>query len=813
MREREWTAADWLATAVGLLGAAVVAGYGLHSSRLVQLRPGQNAAIVLTAAISFILAALALVSDKRRRTALTLLLLGLNLAVFLENAAGWTLDVDLPRTLAWIHEHSVHPGRMPPLTNWGFLLFGAALLLLGRPQRRRSAWMVRWLTWLVMAAGVAGVLSYFLHLDLLYNFHEVTRPALPSGGALFVLGLALWLGWRQRRWNDSPEGEQAGLILAAATLALVAAVVVAGVSGLIVVQHMARRDAAEDLALRRQERVNYVSVLIEQAAASGRIYATQPSLAARLHGGVGRGDLRPLATPSQNFSSITLYLGSRAIASYGHAIENAPVSVPLPLGPGTKLIWSTEFYLLQSLPVGRGNGRLGRVVIEQPILLLASIGMESSRFGATGEVGLCGQKAPGSSAIECFPQRMHPTPYRLLPTVAGVLHPMVLAMNGKTGVADTIDYRGQRVLAAYAPIPDLGLGLVVKMDARELYAPVRRLIDILGPLLAAIAVGGLQLMRWRVHPLVSQLVASRNQAVSNEARFRAAAESGMDPFYIFESIRRSGSGSISGFHLIYANHPGEVFAGLEPGQGQSLSLAAVPQLHAAAGVQEKLRRVVMERRGWVEEFSVPDRHHGQAEPQWILLQAVALGDGVAVTLRDISQRKREEERLLAMAQSDPLTGLANRSAFQSRLTQAMENSHHVRRQALLAVLYLDIDHFKSINDTLGHSLGDKVLRAFAGRLLGCVRSADTVARPGGDEFAILLENLESSQDAERVVEGIFASLRDPVHVEQQVIDIATSIGLAYYQGEEISAEELLRRADTALYVAKRAGRNGWQVYA
>ncbi|MGH9484942.1 MAG: diguanylate cyclase domain-containing protein, partial [Terriglobales bacterium] len=610
-----------------------------------------------------------------------------------------------------------------------------------------------------------------------------------------------------RRWNRPPPGaEQAEHIMQAARLALIVVIVVAGFSGLFMVQHMAGRDAHSELRLRRQERISYVRLLIEEAVASGERYAQQPELTALL---LQQPRAKPVLPP-HDFSSVTLERGDRVVAHIGNEIRRPQVQVPLPLGGTVALLWDGAFYLRQRLPVVQGSHTLGAVELEQPLALLGSIGIESASFGSSGEIGLCG-RAPAGAAVVCFPQRLHPEPYVLRTGFRDVADPMALALAGKSGVADTIDYRGQRVLAAYAPIAGMGLGLVVKMDSQELYAPIRLEVAILGPLLIALAIVGLELLRWQVRPLIAELVASRNQVASSEARFRAAAESGMDPFYIFESVRSRLTGGIASFRLIYANQPGETFADLAAGGSEILNLSSVPQLAAAGDVLGQLRNVVVQRRYWVEEFT-PGRG-GDGAPQWLHLQAVPLGDGVAVTLRDISQRKREEDRLRAMAQTDALTGLANHSAFQKKLAQAMQNSQRHQRQRLLAVLYLDIDHFKQINDSHGHGVGDRVLQAFAARLLRAVRSADMVARPGGDEFAILLENLDSPRDAERVVASILAAMEDPMHIDDHLLPIHTSIGVAYYRGEALSGEGLQQRADAALYAAKRGGRNAWRVHS
>ncbi|MGH9467374.1 MAG: diguanylate cyclase domain-containing protein [Terriglobales bacterium] len=786
MRLEKPTASFWLAVAAGVLGLIVLAGYCVHSAALERLHAGPNAATGL-AAVSLILAALAVILARRAQTVFAALLLAWNIAVI---------------------------GRAPAVINAGFLLMSVAILWLPYSSRRRS-WIVRWLTWLAIAAGVVGASGYFLRFDLLYSFHALTRTSFLSGAGLLLVGLALWLSWREARWNRSPmEGEQASRILSAATLALVVVIAVAAFSGLLLVQRIARRDAATDLALRRDERTSYIRALIEEAAQRGRMYARQPALRQLLRG-------KPMQAlpkaPSQVFSSITLYRDGHAVAHSGPPELRSYTEVVLPLGPAVELLWKGDFFLRQRLPVTAGRRGLGSLVLEQPLLLLGRIGMEAAAFGNSGEIGLCGLPAPHAPVMTCFPQRLHAQPFTQSRSLRGVPHPMALALDGKSGVADTIDYRGQRVLAAYAPIPGLGMGLVVKMDSRELYAPIRREIEILGPLLVILAVGGLELLRWQVRPLVRELVQSRNQVSTSEARFRAAAESGMDPFYIFESERDRGSGGITGFRLIYANQPGEEFAALEPGRGEPLALTSVPQLAAANAALDHLRRVVVTRKSWVEELTIDqDRERdGSADrTRWLHVQATALGDGVAVTLRDISERKREEVRLRTVAQTDALTGLANRITFHNRLTQALgQLGRRGRDKRLLAVLFLDIDHFKAVNDTYGHVIGDQVLHAFAARLQRSVRSADTVARRSGDEFTILLENLESPHDAERVIAAIYAAMEDPIHLDGLNVQLATSIGVAFYRGEEGNgADEILAQADAALYAAKRAGRNTWRVW-
>jgi diguanylate cyclase (GGDEF)-like protein/PAS domain S-box-containing protein len=178
-------------------------------------------------------------------------------------------------------------------------------------------------------------------------------------------------------------------------------------------------------------------------------------------------------------------------------------------------------------------------------------------------------------------------------------------------------------------------------------------------------------------------------------------------------------------------------------------------------------------------------------------------------VQDITDRKSNERRLAYQAQHDALTDLPNRSLFRERVVQAMERTRHTK--CPLALMYLDIDHFKSINDSLGHGAGDALLTGFAARLKASVREGDTVARLGGDEFTILIEALQKEDDAETVASNIIRNVAGGFHVLSQEIKVTTSIGVALYHGEEISHDQLLTRADQALYHAKKAGRNTFRV--
>ncbi|MBW4465749.1 MAG: EAL domain-containing protein [Pegethrix bostrychoides GSE-TBD4-15B] len=202
---------------------------------------------------------------------------------------------------------------------------------------------------------------------------------------------------------------------------------------------------------------------------------------------------------------------------------------------------------------------------------------------------------------------------------------------------------------------------------------------------------------------------------------------------------------------------------------------------------------------------------------WMLSRGLAVRDPagnlyrIAGSQTDVTARKLAEDQLLHIALHDELTGLANRALFTDRLDRAIARTNR-RQQASFAVLFLDLDRFKVINDSLGHLVGDQLLVATAERLRRCLRSSDTCARLGGDEFAILLEDIQEPDDAITLVERISTELRDSFVLAGQEIFVNASIGLVLDTERYRNKEELLRDADTAMYRSKANGRGRYTVF-
>ncbi|MCR6631542.1 MAG: diguanylate cyclase [Magnetospirillum sp.] len=198
------------------------------------------------------------------------------------------------------------------------------------------------------------------------------------------------------------------------------------------------------------------------------------------------------------------------------------------------------------------------------------------------------------------------------------------------------------------------------------------------------------------------------------------------------------------------------------------------------------------------EISVSELRHGKQR----LFTAI---------LRDISERKENEDRIRRLAHHDSLTGLPNRNLLNDRMNHALARVK--RHGGRMAVLYVDLDKFKPINDTLGHEAGDHVLREVSRRLAACVRSSDTVARVGGDEFVVVVEEIQRPVEAALVARKIVDSLSKAVDYQGHACQVGASIGVAVFPDDGNSMEEVCKAADVAMYRVKHAGRNGFCFFA
>ncbi len=273
--------------------------------------------------------------------------------------------------------------------------------------------------------------------------------------------------------------------------------------------------------------------------------------------------------------------------------------------------------------------------------------------------------------------------------------------------------------------------------------------------------------------------------------------------------------------ILAVNRVWRDFTGIHPDAAVSLSegenyleacdKAAAEGKRDCAAIAELIRAVVSgERDTATMEYAC----HTTAGQCWFSLRITRFSDEgparIVIAHDDISERKNAEQRLQQLAQFDPLTGLPNRTLFYELLAKALV--HATESNWVIGVMMLDLDRFKNINDTLGHGLGDLLLREFGDRVLHCLRSRDTVARLGGDEFALILLLPEGDLGAPVIASKIREALLEPFILEGHAVYVTASIGITFFPGDASDPETLLKFADTALYQAKDAGRDTYRFF-
>ncbi len=303
----------------------------------------------------------------------------------------------------------------------------------------------------------------------------------------------------------------------------------------------------------------------------------------------------------------------------------------------------------------------------------------------------------------------------------------------------------------------------------------------------------------RVQAFTSATGAVVELVEDDEMVYRAASGS-VSPFI---GLRLKMGASLSG-HCVRS---GEVTLCEDTALDPRVDAAACKKVDAASMVVVPLSRknqVV----GVLKVLS--NRTHAFNEHDVYTLQLLAglLGGALGQQLEMHSQQQLEE-KLRYMAQNDTLTGLPNRVLFNDRLLHAI--ARNSRSENFLALMYMDIDHFKAVNDTYGHAVGDALLQEFSRRVCAVVRKSDTFARLGGDEFTLIAENLRNREEAEHIAAKILEIVRLEWMHEGNKIHVSTSIGIALASGKDINADAFIRQADEALYEAKKTGRDGFRI--
>lgn len=270
----------------------------------------------------------------------------------------------------------------------------------------------------------------------------------------------------------------------------------------------------------------------------------------------------------------------------------------------------------------------------------------------------------------------------------------------------------------------------------------------------------------------------------------------------------------AGGRIVSVNKAFTRITGYEPEEVLGRTPESLLSAEQATAMRDEIARAMTQHGHWKGELQSRNKG-GDTYVEERSVSAVKDEEGnivnYIVLFSDVTKQKEDEQRIQYLAHHDPLTGLANRMLFQQRCEDALMRAN--RRSGKVAVMFIDLDHFKAINDSLGHAYGDEVLKNVSARLQECVRRTDTVARQGGDEFTVLLNEVGDSGDVALISRKILERLSDSFTVAGHEIYVSASVGISFYPDDGQNAVALIKNADAAMYAAKEQGRNNYQFFS
>ncbi len=948
-----------------LLGGAVLFGWWFDFPTLTHIQVDWAAMAPVTA-LCFLLSGLALLTNRKfpqqpaqRIVAwLVLLLAG---ARVVELVSGQDFGIDF--LLSGMKFSNV--AHMAPVTAAGFMVFAIGMLAMQLADGREIQIAVRIMAGALLTTGLAIAVGFWLNFKFifatLYAALRLESMALHTSVGIFLLGAGLLCQALRCRLLDeaSTVEQQAALIYRSTLWVLSATAITTGLVGMSYLEQTIKQDASSNMSQLLAASRKYIDSDLDHRVQRALVAGLDPEFSRAVQPVMLNNADHPSMTHAANlarlllahgFTGVGVESGGRSKVLAGHLLAGTVASTRVGKG-GTDvaLAWDNGYVLRVRIPLGSTAREIHQdfLVFEQSLPHLNKYFDEANHWGKTGSMTMCA--GLDQKRLLCFPQREQASFFVVPDDYQGKPLPMAYALAAQTGIATLIDYRGHDVLSAYGPVAGTGLGLVLRMDLDEIYAPIRDELQFGIPLIAFMIVLGIWLIRSRVRPVILDIARAHAAESAARNRFDAAMQSSPDGFVIYESVKDQ-AGDIVDFRCAYLNqHAGKIIGLSSPsseiialgksyletyperretfakfkmialtgqtqvdeltlhdndGAGSWYLRQAVPMPRGLAVtyrnvtrekalVQQlensnRLRTAIVEsaaysiistdvngtiltfnkaaeRMLWyrAEEMigkATPEIIHDaeevrnraealshelghpvapgfdtfvakaksgfQDEHEWtyvrkdgsrfpVLLSVTALRDendninGYLGIAYDISERKRAEEYIRHIALHDVLTGLPNRALLDDRVLVAIEQQR--RGNSSIALAMMDIDRFKHINDTMGHHIGDRLLKEFVNRVKTCLRPTDTLARMGGDEFVLLLPETDEA-GAIIVVERILQALHLPINVEVQEVHISSSIGISICPRHGQNIHELLRCADVAMYWVKEHGRNGYKMF-
>lgn len=498
-----------------LLGGVVLLGWVSHQPLLVGLLPGFPP-MVMNTALMFVASGLALISMARgRRRSLFWLgacvtsLAGLILA---ENLMGIDLGLDAPTVHAWAQDGFPNPGRASPITALCFVLISVCLMLVAsaNPRRIKLAAQLALFTFIL---SISVGLGHVLKLDALYVSYALRGMAVPTAIGMFVLSLSLYRAIALQGAAKDLIGDDRRIV-SVGTVLLVAVAMVTGLPVFFVVKSHIEDTIGVGLRTGLNIEIELIQTILNLRMQRAAIITNRPNATSTLraihHNPDDEAARALLQATTESFRPhgfsamrVTLPADGRVLASSGRFVAKPQLIFPLDGHPEHELLWDGAYYLRSSFRVLDGEVLMATVVMEQPLTQMYDAINGAHALGESGELQVC-KSAEGR--ILCLPSRRHPQPLDLAHLPSAQTELIRLAARGQEGIGTGRDSGGGQVIGAFAPVPVFGLFAVLKLDTAELYAPLRRDLEVSLGLAALLVIFGSLLFRVVVRPLARQIV-------------------------------------------------------------------------------------------------------------------------------------------------------------------------------------------------------------------------------------------------------------------------------------------------------------------